>query len=353
MVVLYIVARSFLHMHEAWNWVRAFAEAGMIGALADWFAVVALFRHPLGIPIPHTAIVKNKKEKISAKIAHGLKEQIIATSKNADHQSFYNKLSLNLCNKLATQPLEKGIGNWIGGVMHGEEFRSVLAPLLGKLAQGVGEQREWVENNASERAPERKSKILTKLTKGFSRAVSGHMVDQVSNQLQEASENPEHLLYDKIEASLQELSTELQSEEENQEWATWRKEILNSTRTHKTIADIFSQAGDLITEEQDKITTTLENGLAKFAQEIVNSPEETTRWENELSRVIDNFADKYADAVEKLIIDRVNAWDADSLADNMERSVGNDLQYIRINGTLIGGLIGLVLHGVGLLIWGH
>jgi len=65
MGILYVVARSYEDVSPVWPWVRAFAEAGMIGALADWFAVVALFRHPLGLPIPHTAIVKKQKDRIA------------------------------------------------------------------------------------------------------------------------------------------------------------------------------------------------------------------------------------------------------------------------------------------------
>ena len=76
--MLFVVARS-QKGHGAWEWLAAFAEAAMVGALADWFAVVALFRHPLGVPIPHTAIIKNKKDDIAGKLADFIRDKFLAS----------------------------------------------------------------------------------------------------------------------------------------------------------------------------------------------------------------------------------------------------------------------------------
>jgi uncharacterized membrane-anchored protein YjiN (DUF445 family) len=76
--LLFVVAR-LQKGHGAWEWVAAFAEAAMVGALADWFAVVALFRHPLGVPIPHTAIIKNKKDVIAGNLAGFIRDKFLAS----------------------------------------------------------------------------------------------------------------------------------------------------------------------------------------------------------------------------------------------------------------------------------
>ncbi len=76
--VIFVVARS-QKGHGAWDWIGAFAEAAMVGALADWFAVVALFRHPLGVPIPHTAILKNKKDAVAGNLADFIRDKFLAT----------------------------------------------------------------------------------------------------------------------------------------------------------------------------------------------------------------------------------------------------------------------------------
>ena len=393
MVVLYIIARSCLHLHEGWAWVRAFAEAGMIGALADWFAVVALFRHPLGLQIPHTAIVRKKKDDIGARlgefvrtnflaadvlkeqmvkyalvpklfqwlaipennahITNLLRDQVIEISQKADQREFSDRLASSLCMKLEGLPLEKGVGSWIGSSMHGDEFRHVVAPLLGKLATGIGDQREWVEQEAGDRVASTRSKLLTRLTKGVTKAFSGHVVNQVSDQLKEASEDLNHPLYEKLEHSLQELSTELQGDAPNSEWAAWRQQVMSSDKTTRTLSTLLMQAGGVALEERDRIALTLQGGITKFSQQVLDNPAERARWEGEFGKVIEEFADQYGDGFEKLIVERVKEWDASALSDTLERSVGADLQYIRINGSLIGGVIGLVLHGVGLLIWGH
>jgi len=218
MVILYAVARSFQEEHAAWHWVRAFAEAGMIGALADWFAVVALFRHPMGLPIPHTAIVQRKKGRIGARLgrfvrfnflsADVLQEQLVKHQvipqamkwltvpensqkvttflggylikmiQDVDAMNLSSRVSKHLCHKLTEKPLEKGVGRWMEETMHGAEFRQVIAPIFAKLAVGIQDQREWVEEEAGQRAPLSSSKILSRLTKGVTKAFSGHAVTQ-------------------------------------------------------------------------------------------------------------------------------------------------------------------------------
>ncbi len=392
MAAAYVAARQFEHQHEAWPWVRAFAEAGMIGALADWFAVVALFRHPMGIPIPHTAIVQKKKDRIGERLAHfvrsnflsaevlrsqvvkhklvskGLEwlvkpensrkvsqfigKQVIGVAQNSDSQSFCKDVSQSLCTKLSHTPVERGFGRWIGETMHGEEFRSVAAPLLGKLATRLEDQREWVESEVGESASPSRSKLITKLSKAATKAFSSHVVNQLSKQLRAASENPEDPLHEKLEQTLAELAMELQTEEENSEWASWRQSVLQSENTQSAVATLLSKAGEMAASEQGELTGQLEKGLSKMALRTLNTPSELSRWEVEAGKLATNIADQYGDAFERLIVDRVAEWDGKELSRNLENSVGADLQYIRINGSLIGGLIGVALYAIGLYVWG-
>ncbi len=364
----------------------------MIGALADWFAVVALFRHPMGIPIPHTAIVQRKKDRIGArlghfvrvnflsaevlraqmvkhgvvpkamewltqkenreKVSHFIGGQAIRIAQKSDSSAFCQKVSKALCQRLATHPVERGAGRWMEEAMHGAEFRQVVAPIFGKLAVGIDDQREWVEQEAGQRAPLSRSKILSRLTKGVTKAFSGHVVNQVSDQLKEASIDQEHPLYEKLEQSLRELAVELQADGENSEWANWREKILRSERMEESVAALLLQAGEMVFTEKAALLHELQDGLGQVATRVLAHPEELQRWEEEIGQLVGKVADQYGSAFEKLIHTRVQEWDATALSDSIERSVGADLQYIRINGSLIGGFIGLALHGIGLLIWG-
>ena len=392
MAVLYVVARSFEENHVVWPWVRAFAEAGMIGALADWFAVVALFKHPMGLPIPHTAIVKEQKDKIGAGLGrfvrnHFLTPEIIgeqvrkhevvrkvlswlAEEKNAqsmsgfiekqlpyfiNEQSFkrsVSRLSTVLCEKLAETPIERGAGKWMAASMHGEEFRGVVAPLFGKLGKGLAENKKWVEMEAGQRAPLTKSRILSRLTKGVTQAVSGHMVAQVSQTLSEASNDVQHPFYDKLEQSLKELGTELQSEEEHNEWARWRSKIFQSQGEQDTVEAFLLSAGHLAVQEKEELRDGVSRMLKNLAIKIEESPSDLKALEEEVVSYISKLSGHYGDAFEELIQSQFRAWDTDALSEKIEKSIGADLQFIRINGSLIGGLIGLSLHGIGLAIWG-
>lgn len=394
MVVMYVIARSYEHSHSGWVWVRAFSEAGMIGALADWFAVVALFRHPFGIPIPHTAIVKKQKNKIGAGLGRFVRnyfltpevltEQVkkgevvkkllgwLSEKENAtrliytvegqlphfiQQESYLHscrKVAHTLCDKLADTPIEKGLGYWMKDSMKGQEFRAVLAPLLHKLSSAATEQRSWVEQEAGERAPLRGSKIFSKLTKGVTAAFSGHMVEQVSEVLQAASLDLTHPLYEKLESSIQELGTELQGEgsQAHADWARWRTRIFMSNGAREAVSALLESAGALAIQEQDDIRDYLADTLSSLMLELTQNPEELQRWEEQVIMYLSALSSQYGDAFETLINSRIEAWEAESLTAKIEESVGADLQFIRINGSLIGGLIGVLLYAVGRIVWG-
>jgi len=266
-----------------------------------------------------------------------------------------DSISKSLCKKLAETPIEKGVGRWMVESMHGEEFRGVLAPLFAKLSQGVSGSKKWVEGEAGQRAPLQKSrnKIISKISRGLTEVLSGHMVGQLSEQLHEASGDTQHSFYDKLEDSLTELGTELQSEdEENSEWRLWREKIFESQGMQETSAEFLYCAGELAAREKDSILSGMGQSLSAMARRISEDEAELEKWEDELIRFVTKLSDLYGDAFEQLIQERVKAWEANSLTNQIEERVGADLQFIRINGSLIGGLIGVLLHGVGLMIWG-
>lgn len=392
MVALYVTARSLEHDHVVWPWVRAFAEAGMIGALADWFAVVALFKHPLGVPIPHTAIVKKQKAKIgeglgrfvrghfltpeviseqlrrneivkkglewlskeenARKVSEQVQKQIPQFITKGSYERTCMKLSGVLCDKLSQTPIERGAGKWMVQSMHGEEFRSVMGPLLGKLADGLNHNKEWVKQEAEGKLPETKSKILSKIAKGVTKAVSGHVVNQVADTLEDASDDITHPFFDKLEVSLHELGVELQEDGEHTDWARWRRKVFQNPGTVDAMEALLVSAGDLVAEDQEYFFTQLWKSLSKFAHKSLADPEAIKMWEEQIITYLNSLSDSYGDAFEELINDRFAVWEGDALSKKLESSIGADLQFIRINGSLIGGMIGLALHGIGLLIWG-
>ena len=391
MVITYVVARTFEESHIAWPWVRAFAEAGMIGALADWFAVVALFKHPLGLPIPHTAIIKKRKDKIgeslgrfvrshflipevieeqvkqsqivkkaadwlseeenSEKLVEMVERQLPAFIDSGNYRTNCETFSKALCSKLSTTPIEKMVGKWMVQSMHGNEFRAVMAPLFDKLSTAVSSSKKWVESEAGERAPKSASKLISRITKGVTSAFSGHMVGQLSEQLKEASEDTKHSFYDKLEESLAELGTELHTQGTNTEWTKWREGIFQNLGTQDAVAEFTFQAGQFAVLEKENIKDSLGKVIKKIAVDLNEDPKAIERWEKEFLKFSLKLSDQYGAAFEEMINRRVSEWDANAMSKNIEQNIGSDLQYIRINGSLIGGLIGIVLYSIGLYIW--
>ncbi len=393
MVILYITSRSFEHQHELWSWVRAFSEAGMIGALADWFAVVALFRHPLRLPIPHTAIIQKQKDKIgrslgrfvkqhfltedlityqlhkyaplqrglawlgkeqnTSKVAQFLGQQLSKLVEGDSYRDTCKTLAKPLCQKLSTIPLEQEIGKWIVASIHGDNFREMVAPIFAKLAIGIERNKEWVGQEAGQRAPVVGSKILSQLTRGVTEAVSSHMVIQVADQLKEASGDTSHTFYDKLEEALNEFGEELMDDTETKgEWALWRSQIFTSKTAEHSCERLLLALGDLFKEESSQLQSGLTSVLLRMTDRIQSDEAFMEAYEERFIHHISQLSTEYAEAFEQLISERFQAWDPVALTEQIERNIGADLQFIRINGSLIGGLIGLALYGVGLMVWG-
>jgi len=388
MALLYIVARSYEGAHASMHWLRAFAEAGMIGALADWFAVVALFRHPLGVRIPHTAIVVQKQAAIGRSLARLVREQFM-TVEVIKHQlqeaevlrralmwlrseensrqvlgmigahlpavrleeEARQRVARSVCMELSEAPVERGIGRWIEQAVKSSEFRGVVGPLFGKLSEAVQEQRGWVEQEVSERGTTGRSRLIKRLTKGVTAAVSGHFVKQLAEQLEEASVDQEHPLYARLESSLIALGEEMQQGEG--EWAEWRKEVMMHESVQEGAVTCLVSGERYLTEHGEEIERMGAEMLRNYAEKVIASPEAYQALEVKIMEWVERGTDRYGEVVEQMINRRVSQWDAHEMARQLERTVGADLQYIRISGSLVAGMIGLLLHALGLLLWGQ
>ncbi len=386
MAVIFTVSARYLEVHPAWGYVHAFAEAAMVGGLADWFAVTALFRRPLGLPIPHTAIIPENKDRIADTMAGFLREnfltaQVVARrmgsinlasavgSYLADPKAMRDGRIRAGASELAVEVLESldpdRLGTQVRAGLAAQIEKLEIAPLLGSMLDAMiedGRHRllidkivRWaglvLEDNevmVRDMVRQRANAIL-RLT-GLDERLANSVLDGLYKLLAEVLIDPEHPLRNKIEEGLQELATALREDPEMQERVERMKiELLNNP----AIADWWQSVWERI---RARLIASIregndDKGGAYFSEtlaELGGALRDDARLQHQVNRFARRtavgVATRYGDQIVQLVSETVRRWDATTLTDRVESAVGRDLQFIRINGTLVGGLVGLTLH---------
>jgi len=390
--LLFVLARSLESSMPGWAWVRAFSEAAMVGALADWFAVTALFRHPLGLPIPHTAVVKKEKARIGEALARFVRGSFLSPDEVTRQWQRWKPLDLILEwlskvenaqrivvgaverlprvigkdgggrllsftgkafeKSLQSLPLGKLASIALDGFLKSPSRRAVMAPVLLRLGKKVSENKEWVGKEAARAVQPTKNRFFSKLARAASSVLSEKAVDKLAHELAAAGNDEDHPLYEKIEQALAETAQDFSKNDATQ-WLAVKELVMNDEETREMFQQVLTRAGEAILEG----TKTLEgNGtLQEWSELIARGAQRLREDSNDLDQkamaLVTRIAEKHGSGIETLISETVAGWEADELINRLENQVGPDLQFIRINGTLIGGLVGLSLHALGKLIW--
>ncbi len=383
MAAIYLTARSFEPHHPAVGYVRAFAEAAMVGGLADWFAVTALFRHPLGLPIPHTAIIPRNKDRIGDTLALFLRDNFLTPSVVARRMYGLDVASAVgrwLATPMGNGRLRQGTGRLLGDVVEAladdrlgtmvkgaiaARLRALdLAPMLGTaLESAIDEQRHvpllealvrWADKALDANADlirqmvHDKSGTVMRWT-GLDERLAEAILDGLAKLLAELAENPTHPLRLKAEEGLQKLAADLRADQQMQERvARFRDAAIDNPAIAGWIDGMWqSLRGSILRAAREPESA----GDGRFGVAI-RQLGETLQSDPALRAVINRFARRatvgmvaaYGDGIVKLVSETVRGWDAKTVTGRLEAAVGRDLQYIRINGTLVGGLVGLGLH---------
>jgi uncharacterized membrane-anchored protein YjiN (DUF445 family) len=389
MAAIFIAATRLDHLHPAWGFVRAFAEAGLVGGIADWFAVTALFRHPLGLPIPHTAIIPRNKDRIGDTLALFVKDNFLTPSVVARRMKSLDVAGA--AGRFLSQPkggegrlrqggsrlladiLEALDQEQLGGMVKAavaERMRRIdIAPLLGQtLEAAITEERHvplvdgivtWAgrtldanEDLIREMVHKRAGWILR--LAGLDEKLADAIVDGLRKLTIDMAVDPHHPLRAKAEEGLARVAAGLRADPELQgRVEAWKNEAIDNPAVADWLGGIWekSRAG-LLKGARDP-----EAALAGKFGEALRELGETLQKEPRLKAAINQFARRatvgivatYGDGIVTLVSDTVRGWDARTISDRLEGAVGRDLQYIRINGTLVGGLVGLVIHAIEVL----
>ena len=385
MAALFALARSQLGTHPAWEWVLAFTEAAMVGGLVDWFAVTALFRHPLGLPIPHTAIIPENKDRIADSMARFLQSNFLIPTVVARRMRAMN-LARALgdflarpeggeasrirggAGELAAEVLEsldpERLGGQVkAGLLHQLE-RLEVSPLLGQmLAAGIADKRHlplldalirWagltLEDNEEmvRQIIHEKANAVIRWT-GLDDRLSSSVLDGLYRLLAEVLVDPDHPLRRKIEEGLEQLAHDLQHDEAmrakvegmkndllaNPALGTWWTGVWERLRV-----SLIAGARD----PKGSVTGPLTSMLGELGQALREDPALQRQINRFARRTAVGVATRYGGQIVQLVSETVKRWDARTVTDRIENAVGRDLQFIRVNGTLVGGLVGVLIH---------
>jgi len=386
--LLYALATALEARHPAWGYVAAFAEAAMVGAIADWFAVVALFRHPLGLPIPHTAIIPANKDRIGARLAGFICNNFLSTpqvlaklaqldpaARLADWLSrpaSADKLGGHLVAAarygltafddarvrdflgrmaaagLAQVDLARLAGQALDALTAGGRHHALLDDVLRQVS-AVVEGEEMQERITEAIAREIRTLRYVGLDQMAARLATRKIVAAAVHTLGEMAAEPDHPLRLRFDAYMSGFVERLKTDPEFQR----RGEAIRAElQAHPALGDylhgLWSELLAWLHDDLAKTDSSIRQRLVALAGTLgarLAADEPMRRWINE--QIVDaapRAIERYREDIRRYIVERVAEWNAGEMTVELERHIGRDLQFIRVNGTLVGGLVGLLIH---------
>ncbi|GGR71674.1 uncharacterized membrane-anchored protein YjiN (DUF445 family) [Nocardioides luteus] len=388
LVVAAVVYLLTLGSDGFWGFVNAGAEASMVGAMADWFAVTALFRHPLGLPVPHTALIPKRKDELGASLEEFVQDNFLQEETIRERLGVAMP-SLRLGLWLSEEANAKRVVDEVSSVVadglsrisnrHVVEiiqdgfvprFREEqIAPLLGGTLQAalddgvhhglidlaLVELHGWLEENEEtvtevlgERAPWWTPQVLRE-------PVTARIHVELVRWIADIRDDPEHRARKAIDAMLADLADNLQHDPATMERAERLKErVLDHPGVISTAISIWDALRRALTtslrDPDGVVRRRALDEVVRYAQKVVLDETLQRRYDALASDVAVYVVKRYGREATTVITHTIQRWDGKQAARRIELFVGRDLQFIRINGTIVGGLVGIIIHTVSVLV---
>jgi uncharacterized membrane-anchored protein YjiN (DUF445 family) len=387
MACLFVVAHRFESSHAAIGFVRAFAEAALVGALADWFAVTALFRHPLGLPIPHTAIIQKNKDRIGASVAGFLEQNFMThavVSNELRQLDFVGAVSQWIAEEKNSTAVARQIvagipaalrlvdddqvGRFIRAridsgfrqirvaslladvltlLLADRQHQELFDQLLTMVSSALQKNHAFIRQKIHEHSPRWMPRIVD--DKFFIRLLEG--LGSVIDDMRE----PESEWRARFQKAVEELVEKLRSSPEYEvRIATLVDAALAHPDFHGLIhrvwQDLRRRLLDDIAAPQSRVTMQIARAISALGVALESDPQVREKLNDWLREWATNAVVQQRGAIAALVERVIGQWDAETVAQKFEHYIGSDLQYIRINGTMVGGLVGVLLHLVTMII---
>ena len=381
-----VVARSL--GGTGWGYVSAFAEAAMVGALADWFAVTALFRHPLRLPIPHTAIIPNRKDEIGRSLGEFVENEFMSREV-LDERLSGLAVGRRLGEWLSDPDNAVRAGAAVADVVRGaieviddtevqEGIERIVenrirgthvAPLLGKTIdlaiEGGHHQRlldaiftglqGFLDDNRVTFRERLEQESPWWVPDAIDDRIFAKIYDGVSRFLIDVGGDPSHEVRASIEKRVEAFAGRLRDDPEMiAKGEQLKEELLAHPDMRAWMESLWRDAKrgliEATSQPKSELNQRIATSLAKLGARLRDEPELQTKIDHWVTRAVGYVIDNYRSEVSKLIESTVARWDGESTSRKLELQVGRDLQFIRINGTNVGGLAGLIIHAIGELL---
>ena len=388
--IVYVVARRVEEAGApAWvGVVRAAAEAGMIGGLADWFAVTALFRRPLGLPIPHTALIPTRKDAlgeslgdfvggnflaeevvrsrvrqagVSARVGVWIVEEPHAQRVAAEiavavqgalevlrDDDVQDLLERTVLRPLAEAPVGPPLGQLLGRVVEEGSHHGLVDLAVDETRRWLVANRRTVVSVVAAQAPSWSPRLLDDV-------VASRVHAELLRFVEEVARDPDHSFRRAVDRFLGQVALDLQHDHRTMQRADELKDqLLERDDVRAATGRIWASARRVLLEAVSDPTSDLRRravrGLQGLGRRLADDDELRRKVDGWLEEAVVHLATNYRDELTAVISDTVRRWDVDETTRKIELQVGRDLQFIRVNGTLVGALVGMVIHGVSLLL---
>jgi uncharacterized membrane-anchored protein YjiN (DUF445 family) len=388
--IVFLVGRYLeLHVGAGWGYMRSAGEAGMVGALADWFAVTALFRRPLSLPIPHTAIIPTKKDQIGNSLGDfvgenflsegvvrdklervGIASRVASWISQREHADRLTAELATAARGIVTVLRDEDVQDVIEQVLVRKLLEKPIGPPLGKVLEGVladgahhrlvdlvcDRAYDWVTANQStvlrivhERAPGWTPRFVDEM-------LADKVFSEVQNFAWAVKTDPEHPMRKAVDTFLIEFAGDLQNDEATIARA---EQVKQQVVDHPDVQAFIGQAWgtvkrmilDAADDPSSALRTRVRDGIQGFGHRLASDDELRGKIDGWIADAAGYVVRHYRGEITTLITDTVARWDAEETSRKIELQVGRDLQFIRINGTVVGALAGLVIYAVSQLIF--
>ncbi len=389
--LLVIVAIIFVvtHGHSGvWAYVNAAAEAGMVGAVADWFAVSALFRHPMRLPIPHTAIIPERKDAIGRSLEDFVTDNFL-TADNVQQRLAAAQVPLRIGQWLrepgnaervvreSAPALARGltsiddreVADLLGRILLPRLAREPVAPLGGHLLEGILQDRShvgvvdtladeayvWVRDNEETVAAIIGARAPWWSPKWLDDTVTARIHVELVAWLKEVRDNPQHRVREAIDRFLGQLAHDLQHDPDTMARAEALKErVLAHPSVTDSLLSLWGSVRQALVEalvdEDGELRARLALALRDLGERITSDEDFRSILDRRLEQIAGHVVTTYGREISGVISQTIERWDGQEAARRIELHVGRDLQFIRINGTVVGALAGLVIYALSQLL---
>ena len=386
MTVIFIIT-TILQKNDDSHWIgyiRAFSEAAMVGALADWFAVTALFNYPLGLKIPHTNLIENSKERIGDNLGNFVVSNFLSPqnirpyiqklkvshfvgdwlAKERNQDKLVNEVSnivLDILNKLDDSAvvnfigkkakemsddlkINQIVGNGIDYVLNKNDHQRLITNLSKQIKDYVVNNQEMVKERV-------KKESYFLVPKFVDDAIAEKITSGLSKYFDEVENDENHSLRNEITKKLYSFSKEVQTEQKwEDEFRGIKNDFLKEEKLHQYSKDIWNSIKKSLSKELEEEQSALKNYLKKNLSELSQNLQTDEKFQHKIDHWVRVTAYKYilknTHQFGDLISSTVGNWQGKELSEKLELEVGKDLQFIRVNGTLVGGLVGLIIYTI-------